>query len=104
MPDEPQFHRVAAVGDIPPQAGKTVWVNGRALALFNIAGKFYALDDVCPHRGASLGAGFVDGARVLCPAHLFDFDLATGRCSAVNGMLVATYEVRMEDEHIFVRV
>lgn len=104
MPDEKQFHRVATVTEIPPQSGQTVWVGKQAIALFNLNGKFYAVDDRCPHRGASLGDGMLAGERVLCPWHLFDFDLPTGKCGAVAELKVATYEVKVEGEEVFVLV
>ena len=104
MPDEKQFHRVANVSDIPPQAAKTVQIGTHEIALFNRAGTFYALDNRCPHRGASLAEGFVDGRRVLCPLHLFDFDLLTGKCGAVGELKVATHDVQVEGDEVFVLI
>ncbi len=104
MPDEKHFQRVATVAEIPPQSGRTVQVGTHEIALFNRAGTFYALANRCPHRGAALAAGFVDNRRVLCPLHLFDFDLATGKCGAVSELKVATYEVKVEGEAVFVLV
>lgn len=102
MSDKKQFHRVATLTEIPPQSGQTVWVGKQAIALFNLNGKLYAIDDRCPHRGASLSLGMLAGERVLCPLHLFDFDLLTGECGAAGGLNVATYEVRVEGGEVFV--
>jgi nitrite reductase (NADH) small subunit len=104
MVGEKQFYRVASVTDIPPQTGKTVRAGDQEIALFNLDGKFYAVNDLCPHRGASLGDGFLDSGRVLCPWHCFDFNLQTGRCGIVPELKVSTYEVKVENGEIFVMV
>ncbi len=104
MPDEKHFQRVATVSEIPPQAGQMFQVGTHEIALFNRVGTFYALDNRCPHRGAALVEGFVDGGRVLCPLHLFDFDLLTGQCGTVSELKVATYEVKVEGEEVFVLI
>ena len=104
MKQEGQFQRVALLSEVPPQTGKSVTIQQKKLALFNLAGIFYAVDDYCPHRGASLGAGFLAGQRVLCPLHLFDFDLLTGACGTMPHLCVRTYEVKIEGEEIFVRL
>ncbi|MBI1760207.1 MAG: nitrite reductase (NAD(P)H) small subunit [Acidobacteria bacterium] len=104
MPDEKRFHRVATRAEITPQTGLRVQVGTHEIAIFNRAGTLYALDNHCPHRGASLAEGFVDGGRVLCPLHLFDFDLQTGMCGAVGELKVMTYEVKVESDEVFVLV
>ena len=104
MASEKKFYQVATVADLPPQSGKTVSAGNQEIALFNLGGTFYAINDLCPHRGASLGEGFLDGGRVLCPLHCFDFDLQTGRCGIVPELKVSTYEVKVEGEEIFVLV
>ena len=106
MNDEPIFHRVASVSEIPVRTGKTVQVGNQDIALFNLDGDFRAINDFCPHRGASLGEGFLDdtGKRVLCPWHLFDFCLHTGTSETAPGMKVPTYEVKVEGEDVFVKV
>lgn len=104
MASEKKFYQVATLTDLPPQSGKTVSVGNQEIALFNLSGTFYAINDLCPHRGASLGEGYLDGGRVLCPLHCFDFDLQTGRCGIVPELKVSTYEVKVEGEEIFVSV
>lgn len=100
--NEKQFHRVAAVTEIPPQTGKTVSIGAQDIAVFNLDGTFFAINDCCPHRGASLSMGFIEGQRVLCPWHLFDFALPTGACGTMPHLRVCTYEVKVEGEAIYV--
>ena len=72
------FTKVATVQEVPPGQAKQVTAGGRAVALFNVGGTFYAIDDTCPHRGASLSEGDMEGTAVSCPWHGARFDLATG--------------------------
>lgn len=64
--------------DLPPGMAKCVSHGNRAVAVFNIGGRFYACDDTCPHAGGSLHEGFVEGTTVSCPWHGWSFDLASG--------------------------
>src|SRR5712692_3785478 len=77
--EEMAFTRIAAVPEIPPGSAKQATVNGRKLAVFNVGGTFYVLDDTCPHRGAPLSEGEVNGMEVTCPWHATNFDLTTGQ-------------------------
>ncbi len=70
--------KVAAVGDIAPGTGMVVEAAGRTLALFNLNGTFYALDNKCTHVGGPLGEGDVAGNVVTCPWHGSKFDITTG--------------------------
>ena len=72
------FTTVAAVAEIPPGTGKQLTVHGRTIALFNVNGTYFAIDDTCTHRGASLAEGECEGAEVICPWHGARFDLLTG--------------------------
>jgi nitrite reductase/ring-hydroxylating ferredoxin subunit len=70
---------VASVDDVPPGSGKVVQAGGRTLALFNVDGRFYALDNTCLHRGGPVGEGDLEGVVVTCPWHGFQYDVTTGR-------------------------
>jgi NAD(P)H-dependent nitrite reductase small subunit len=99
------FVTVAKTHELAPDRGKLVQVNHQRIALFNVGGHYYAIDDMCPHRGGPLSAGELQGATVVCPWHEAAFDLATGavtRPPAAAG--VATYEVRVEGEDIAIAV
>jgi len=69
---------LARVADVPPGAVRRVELDGRHIALFNIEGCFYAVEDNCTHRGGPLSQGQVSGTAVMCPWHGAQFDLATG--------------------------
>ncbi len=63
---------------VPPGAVKAVDHGGGSVALCNVGGTFYAIQDRCPHRMASLSDGRLDGATIVCPKHRGQFDLQTG--------------------------
>jgi nitrite reductase/ring-hydroxylating ferredoxin subunit len=99
------FVKVGKIDELPSGERKLVEVNCKRIALFNVGGRYYAIDDVCPHRGAPLSEGEIEGEAVVCPWHGAKFELATGevrRLPAVDG--VATYEVRLEGAEITIAV
>ena len=69
---------VAALQEIPSDAGKALRVQGREIALFRAGESLYAIDGVCPHEGGPLAAGFINEGIVTCPWHLWQFDARTG--------------------------
>lgn len=71
--------RAATLVELPPGTAKRVRVGDRAIALFNVEGAVYALDDRCPHEGGRLSLGDVKAGAVRCPVHGACFALATGQ-------------------------
>ena len=93
--------RVAETKDVPPGTAKAVDVEGRAVALFNVDGTYYAIADTCTHRGGPLSEGAVEGTVVTCPWHGATFDVTTGdvlRPPAAEG--VAHYNVQVDGDDI----
>jgi nitrite reductase/ring-hydroxylating ferredoxin subunit len=79
-------------------------VGGRPVALFNVDGTFYALSNVCIHRGGPLGQGLLEGQVVMCPWHAWTFDVATGHSTVNPELRVDRYEVKVEDGQVLVKV
>jgi NAD(P)H-dependent nitrite reductase small subunit len=98
------FIRVMAATDLAPGQATQVEVGGQAVALFNVDGTFYALSNRCPHRGGSLGQGFLDGTEVSCPEHNWTFDVTTGANVVSADMCVPRFEVKLEDGQVSVKV
>jgi nitrite reductase (NADH) small subunit/3-phenylpropionate/trans-cinnamate dioxygenase ferredoxin subunit len=90
-----EFVSVAETASLPPGHGRTVNVQGRELALWNVDGCFHAIDNECPHRGGPLGAGVLDGSQVSCPLHGWTFDVTTGECQDRPDRPVKTYPTRV---------
>jgi nitrite reductase/ring-hydroxylating ferredoxin subunit len=83
---------------VPAPGARALWrVEDRGIAIFNVLGTLYALDDSCPHAGASLSSGKLDGRTVQCPAHGLRFDLLTGCVQTSRSFGVRCYSVEMRD-------
>lgn len=99
------FVKVVTAVEIAPGTGKVVQAAGKILAVFNIEGKFYAIDNACTHVGGPLGRGKLGGTIVTCPLHGSRFDVTSG---AVVGpparQPVKTYPVRVEVGDVLVDV
>jgi nitrite reductase (NADH) small subunit len=98
------FVRVAATADIPSGQGTTVEVNGKAIAVFNCDGTFYAIDNLCKHKGGPLGEGELDGTTVTCPWHGWAYDVTSGVCADEPDCTVATYAVRVDGNDVLVAI
>lgn len=90
-----EYRTVAKVEDVPPGSGAVVDARGRALALFNVEGAFYALDNTCLHRGGPVGDGDLDGTVVTCPWHGWQYDVTTGRNVFDREIGLQAYPVRV---------
>jgi nitrite reductase/ring-hydroxylating ferredoxin subunit len=101
----PRLLEVAKKSQIPESGAIGVEVAGKALALVNLAGTIYALDDSCPHEGAPLSDGQVEGEEIVCPWHSSHFDIKSGHVTidpAMSG--VATYKVRLVGDAVEVEL
>ena len=99
-----EFVTVAKVGEIEEGRGATFTVGERLVAVFLSDGKYFAIDDLCPHMGASLGAGEVYNGSVACPWHAWCFRVTDGTWTDNPKMKVDCFEVRVEGDEIQVRV
>lgn len=97
------FVKVANVNDIKRGQGKTIAMNGVEIALFNVDGNFYAIDNTCPHRGGPLGEGMLDDGIVTCPWHGWKFNVCTGKNVSMP-VDVKRFEVKVEGEDVLVDV
>ena len=91
------FEVVALVEEVPPGTGRAVEVEGRAVALFNVDGTFYAIDGTCLHRGGPVGEGDLEDEIVTCPWHGWQYDVTTGRNMMDPDIGLAQYEVEIEN-------
>jgi 3-phenylpropionate/trans-cinnamate dioxygenase ferredoxin subunit len=82
---------VATLAELPAGGRKLVRLDGHNLLLFNVAGAVHAIADSCPHAGAWLGSGKLDGCWLRCPAHGMMFDVRTGRMRGADGLALRVY-------------
>ena len=86
--------RVCALSDLREGEPKALMSGGRNLALVRVADTVHAFDGICPHRGASLGEGFLNDGCLVCPWHGWQFDLQTGMYAPGSGVTKFVTEVR----------
>ena len=99
----PKFIKAATVTEIPPGTKKIVEVAGVLIAVINLDGQFYAVEDVCTHDGGPLGEGKLDGCQLICPRHGARFDVRTGAALTMPAVEAApTYAVRVEGDDVLV--
>lgn len=99
-----EFKKVADTSEVPAGQAKTVEVDGKRIAIFNVEGQFYAIDDTCAHQGGPLGEGELDGTIVTCPWHAWMYDVTTGENTDDPECSVVKYEVRVDGTSVFVAV
>jgi nitrite reductase (NADH) small subunit len=100
-----KFVKVATTGVIAPGESKLVDAAGKKIALFNVDGTFYAIEETCTHRGGPLSEGIFKGTKVTCPWHGAVFDVTSGSVlGAPAPRDVARYDVRVSGEDIEVEL
>ncbi len=98
-----EYVTVAKVGDIPEGEGRAFEVNDQIVAVFYKGNnEYHAIDDMCPHQGASLASGFFDSSdcTVTCPWHAWRFDTKDGTWCDNRRVKIDVFEVRIEGDEI----
>jgi 3-phenylpropionate/trans-cinnamate dioxygenase ferredoxin subunit len=99
------FVSIAKASEIPDGRINVYEVNGVRVALCNVGGTFYAIDDVCTHDGGPLDQGMLEGNLVECPRHGARFDVTNGRAVVLPAVRpVKTYPVEVEGDDVKVDV
>jgi 3-phenylpropionate/trans-cinnamate dioxygenase ferredoxin subunit len=97
------FERVAGAADVPEGTVKVFQAGGRSIALCNLDGTLYALDNLCTHDGGPLGEGTLYDGTVECPRHGARFDVKTGAVKALPAVRpVRTYPVKVDEDEVSV--
>lgn len=105
---DPVKIKVCKVSELPSGQAKSVQSNNKEIGVFNINGKYYAIDNICIHAGGSLCDGYIDteNCQVTCSWHGWGFDLATGKCIThpKQDVFTGSYTVKVDGDEIFVEV
>ena len=96
------FIPIAHIEDLPPGTCKSIETKDWGIALFNLDGHIYALDNTCPHAGRPLGEGTIEGEHIACPWHGWKFHIPTGVCrkNPTPSWNVICYDVRVVEDTI----
>jgi len=99
-----EFVKVAQISDIPVGEGCPFEVKDRSIALFNLDGEFYAIDNTCTHRQGPLGEGALDEETVICPWHGWRFNVKTRQCEGIPEEGVEKFDVKIDGKNILVAI
>lgn len=99
------FVRVCKVSTLPDPGKTVVEVCDRPVALFHVAGRFWATDDMCSHDGGPLAEGRLEDFTIVCPRHGARFDIRTGRVLSMPATRdITAHEVKVEGDDVLIRV
>src|SRR5262245_23002077 len=98
------FVKVAHLSSLAADSVTEVLIDEYPYAICNVGGEIRALSGICIHQGGPLGQGQIHEGRVVCPYHLWEFDCRTGEYDFDAAKRVATYDVRVQDNEVFVEV
>lgn len=96
----PDYITVAKVGSIPDGHGAAFEVHDRIVAVFNDGGQYHAIDDLCPHMGASLAEGVLEEGTVACPWHAWRFCVRDGTWCDNRKIKIDSFDVRVRGDDI----
>lgn len=98
MNQQKTWVRITDCRNIPLREGRAVQVAGRSVAIFNLGGRFLAVENRCPHKDGPLSEGILSGTTVVCPLHAWKVSLESGDVANANGggRCVETFRTRIE--------
>ncbi len=99
-----EFVEVCDEAEIPPGTGRMFEIGREEIGIFNVGGKLYAIDNLCPHEGGPMHEGPLVGEIVTCPLHGWRCNVTTGESLELPGVHVSTFEVKVENGKVFVKV
>lgn len=99
------YRKAISISDLASGEKKTVMVAGKKIAIANVDGEFFAIDDTCSHQQCSLGTeGFLDGAVMICGCHGATFDVTSGKVLSLPAVVdVTSYPTKVENGVVYVQ-
>ncbi len=95
-----EFVRVTGAADVAPGSGVVAEVKGQSIAVFNVDGTYFAIDNTCVHRGGPLGEGELEGDTVTCPWHGWQYNVKSGKSINNPSACVKSYQVTVEGSDV----
>jgi nitrite reductase (NADH) small subunit len=99
-----EFQTVCHVHEVKEGEGKTVTLGNKWIALFRVEGHYYAIDDICPHMGASLSGGYLENDIVTCPWHAWRFRITDGTWADNPRIKIGCYPVRVVGDEVQIQL
>jgi 3-phenylpropionate/trans-cinnamate dioxygenase ferredoxin component len=95
-PLQVEYIEIAPLDQLPDGERLFIEVEGRSIVIFNLAGKLFAIGDVCSHDSGPVGDGDIEGNEIICPRHGAHFDIRTGKATALPAVQdIPCYPVRV---------
>jgi toluene monooxygenase system ferredoxin subunit len=98
------FQKVARLSELWSGEKVGLRVEGKRVLLVNVDGIVYAYEDKCPHLGVALSEGRLDGARLACRAHNWEYDLCAGTGINPATSRLTPVPVRLENDDVLVDI
>ena len=99
------FVRIGSTSELPAAGEAREFECGtQTICVANMNGTLAAVHNICPHRGGPLGQGIVEGDKIVCPWHGWEFELATGNNPFTPNLSVPSYELKVEGEAVYARL
>jgi 3-phenylpropionate/trans-cinnamate dioxygenase ferredoxin subunit len=98
----PRWVKIAEIGAVAPGNGRVFDVEGYSVAVFNLDGTLYAIDDSCPHQGSSLAMGTLEGCVVTCRSHGMKINVTGGQQEPGQGMNVRTFPLQSRPDGLYI--
>jgi nitrite reductase (NADH) small subunit len=98
------FLRAAKKEEVPAGTIREFQLDGKTVAVANVSGKLFAINNVCLHRGGPLGQGELDGQVVTCPWHGWRYEVTNGKLVTNPAVGVETYPIEVRGDDIFVDI
>ena len=90
------FSKLPRLSELPEGERLFIEVEGRSIVIFNLAGKLYAIGDVCSHDNGPVGDGEIEETEIICPRHGARFDIRTGKATSLPAVVdIPSYPVRV---------
>lgn len=99
-----EFYEIGPA-DLPNGERLFVEIGDKPMVVFNIAGQYFAIGDVCTHDDGPLGDGDLEGHNIVCPRHGAEFDVRTGQVMSMPAVVdIPAYPVRIQDGNLLVGI
>ena len=99
------FIKIAAASELPASGeAREFEVAGKAICIANINGSICAMDNVCLHEGGPLGQGYVDGSKIVCPWHGWEYDAQTGELFDSPKSKLDVYPIKVENGDVLLDI
>ena len=101
----PGFVRIGSTSELPaPGEAKELQCQGKVICVANVGGNISAMDNVCLHRGGPLGQGTIEGDKLICPWHGWQFNVNTGEAGHNPAAKVPTYAIKVEGDEVLIEL